>query len=259
MTVLKYNLILAFYCLLYCVNAQNKPNVDWISIPKGTFYMGSHSSEIGRFENELQHLVTVDSFLISKYEVTFEQYDIFCEATGRKKPNDEGWGRGKHPVINVSWYDASEFAEWMGSRLPTEAEWEYAARSGSSTPYNTGNCIDPSQANYDGNSSYIDCYKGEFRSKTTEVGSFSSNSWGLYDMHGNVWEWCDDRYLDYNTADKINTNISPSFSYRVKRGGSWDSYANFCRSAYRNYDIPDYKDNLTGIRLVAKNHYFLNK
>jgi formylglycine-generating enzyme len=230
---------------------DRRVEIEWVSIPAGSFTMGSPLSEKDRGDDETQHKVTLSAFKMSKYEVTFEQYDAFCEATGRAKPSDNGWGRGKRPVINVSWHDATAFAEWMGCRLPTEAEWEYAARAGTTTPFNTGNCLSTSQANYDGNYPYGACSKGEYRSKTMPVGSFAPNAWGLYDMHGNVWEWCSDWYGDYSTLAQTNPKGPASGSNRVVRGGSWLHDAQFCRSAYRTDDTPDLRSNRIGFRLVS--------
>jgi len=228
-----------------------KPTIAWVSIPAGTFTMGSPTSEVDRSSDETQHQVTLSAFKMSKYEVTFEQYDLFCDATGRSKPSDEGWGRGNRPVINVSWDDASAFAEWMGCRLPTEAEWEYAARGGTTTPFSTGNNLTTSQANYDGNYPYNNNAKGEYRQKTLPVGSFAANAYGLFDMHGNVWEWCSDWYGDYSTSAQINPKGASSGSYRVIRGGSWNSHADTCRSAYRGSRTPDHRYDIIGFRLVS--------
>ena len=176
-----------------------KPVIEWVEIPAGSFRMGSPQEEAKRNDDEYLYNVTLDSFKMSKYEITFEQYDVFCDATGREKPNDWGWGRGKNPVINISWDDAAAFAEWLECRLPTEAEWEYACRAGTTTPFNTGDNLTTSQANYDGEYPYNDNPKGENRKKTLTVGSFEPNAWGLHDMHGNVWEWCSDWYDIYPT------------------------------------------------------------
>jgi len=213
--------------------SKAKPSIEWVSIPAGTFTMGSPSSEVSREGDEIQHQVTLSAFKMSKYEVTFEQYDAFCNATGRSKPSDEGWGRGKRPVIKVSWDDATAFADWMGCRLPTEAEWEYACRAGTTTPFYIGNCLSTSQANYNGSSPYSDCSEGEYRGKTLPVGSFAANAWGLHDMHGNVWECCSDWYGAYPSGAQTNPKGVSSGSYRVYRGGSWRRPANRCRAAYR--------------------------
>lgn len=225
--------------------------IEFVSIPAGTFTMGSPASEVGRSSNETQHQVTLSAFKMSKYEVTFEQYDLFCDATGRSKPNDEGWGRGNRPVINVSWDNATAFAEWMGCRLPTEAEWEYACRAGTTTPFSTGNNLTTSQANYNGNYPYNNNPKGEYREKTTLVGSFAPNKWGLYDMHGNVWEWCSDWYGDYSTSAQTNPKGASSGSHRVIRGGSWIINAPSCRAADRYGITPDYRSYNIGFRLVS--------
>jgi len=228
-----------------------RPQIDWVDIPAGTFMMGSPKIEVDRGDDETQHQVTLSAFKMSKYQVTFEQYDAFCDATGRSKPRDEGWGRGKHPVINVDWDDAVAFAEWMGCRLPTEAEWEYACRAGTTTPFNTGNCLRTAQANYDGNNPYSGCSKGEYRQKTMPVGSFAPNAWGLHDMHGNVWEWCSDWYAAYTTGAQTNPKGPSSGSRRVFRGGSWYYFANYCRSAFRYGITPGHRSSGVGFRLVS--------
>jgi sulfatase modifying factor 1 len=228
-----------------------KPNIEWVYIPAGTFTMGSPKSEADRNDDETQHQVTLSAFKMSRYEITFEQYDLFCEATGREKPNDEGWGRDKRPVINVNWDDANTFAKWMGCRLPTEAEWEYACRAGTTTPFNTGTNLTSSQANYDGNFPYNNNAKGEYRGKTLPVGRFSPNAWGLYDMHGNVWEWCSDWYGDYSAGAQTNPEGPSTGSWHVFRGGSWFRYAEYCRSALR-IDISAFRRNYSmGFRLVC--------
>ena len=215
-----------------------KPTIQWVSIPAGKFMMGSTFSEIGKTEAEPKHEVSLSAFKMSAYEVTFEQYDAFCVATKREKPGDKGWGRGKHPVINVSWDDATAFAKWMVCRLPTEAEWEYACRAGSTTPFNTGKDLTTSQANYRSN-------------KTTAVGSFAANTWGFYDMHGNVWEWCSDWYGDYPSSPQTNPAGASKGSQRIYRGGCWESSSHSCLTAYRNKMYSGYRFGSIGFRLVS--------
>ncbi len=230
---------------------ERKPIIEWVDIPAGTFTMGSPTSEALRDVNEIQHKVTLSAFKMSKYEVTFEQYDDFCKAKGKERPSDAGWGRENRPVINVSWEEANAFAKYMGCRLPTEAEWEYACRAGTDAHFNTGICLNSDQANYGGNYPMEWCTKGEYRGKTMPVGSFAPNAWGLYDMHGNVWEWCGDWYGDYSSSAQTNPKGPSSGSYRVIRGGCWDSYARYCRSAFRSYYTPDFRYYYIGFRLVS--------
>jgi len=210
-----------------------KPTIQWVSIPEGTFRMGGTQANAAP-----KHEVRLSAFKMSAHEVTFAQYDVFCEDKNREKPFDEGWGRGQRPVINVSWDDATAFAKWMGCRLPTEAEWEYACRAGSTAHFNTGKELTNDQANYNSD-------------QTRAVGSFAVNDWGLYDMHGNAWEWCSDWFGNYASSPQTNP-IGPSEGkHRIYRGGSWKSKWHSCRSWYRNKIGPGYLSNFIGFRLVS--------
>jgi len=239
---MKVNLVLMALMAFCSIGfSQNKPTIDWVSIPTGTFTMGSPLSEDYRESDETQHEVTLSAFKIGKYEVTFAQYDAFCSATGRTKPNDWGWGRGNRPVINVSWDDANAFAAWMGCRLPTEAQWEYACRAGTTTAYSVGNVLYPEQANY----------HDVGANKTLPVGAYAPNAWGLYDMHGNVWEWCSDLYSDYLTETQTNPKGPSTGGPHSIRGGSWYHYSRYLRSACRDHAFPDYRYNTLGFRVVS--------
>ena len=229
-----------------------RPTIEWVSIPAGTFTMGSQTSETDRLNDETQHQVTLDAFKMSKYEITFEQYDLFCEETNRTKPSDDDWGRGKLPVIKVSWEDAKAFAEWMGCRLPTEAEWEYACRAGSTTVFSSGDNLTALQANYNASAPYNNNAVGEYKQKTLPGGSFAANAFGLFDMHGNVWEWCSDWHNGaYSKESQTNPKGDAAGYDRVYRGGSWRSDGKDCRSARRNHTIPSTRLNTVGIRLVS--------
>ena len=236
-------------------NLKEKIIIEWADIPAGTFLMGSSTREEGRSTDEHQHQVSLNSFKMSKHAITFEQYDVFCEATKRSKPTDEGWGRGKRPVINISWEDAVAFTKWIGGgcRLPTEAEWEYACRAGSTTPYYTGNILTTSQANYDGDHINRNNPKGVFRKQTLPVGNFSPNAWGLYNMHGNVYEWCHDWYdANYYKNSPLRNPQGPSYGKtRVLRGGSWLVFGINCRSAARRNYAPTSSRSSVGFRIVV--------
>jgi formylglycine-generating enzyme required for sulfatase activity len=214
----------------------HKRDIEFADIPGGTFMMGSPVTEQGRKDDEIQHQVTLSAFTMSKYPITFEQYDVFCDATGRTKP----WGREQEnlPVSQVTWDDAKAFAEWMGCRLPTEAEWEYAARANTTTPFYTGDCLTSDQANFDG-------------SKPLPVGSFSPNAFGLYDMHGNILQWCNDWYGEYNVNDKLDPKGPEKGANKIIRGGGWRNAAWECRSAYRGGGLyPGTRGTGIGFRIV---------
>jgi len=224
-----------------------------IPIPAGTFQMGSPDSEEGRFEDEgPQHWVTIPRpFAIGRDEVTFDDYDRFAQATGRKLPDDSGWGRGNRPVINVSWQDAKAYAAWLSQqtgqtyRLPTEAEWEYAARAGTSTAYWWGNELGKNHANGGGGSEWDN-------KQTAPVGSFPANPWGLRDTAGNVWEWVENCYHDnYQGAPADGSAwAGDKDCNRGVRGGSWFNDPRSLRSALRNGGGPVGASDLLGFRLA---------
>jgi formylglycine-generating enzyme required for sulfatase activity len=217
------------------VFSKNGIDIEWADIPAGTFMMGSPENEEERDDYEgPQHQVTLSGFKMSKFAVTFDQYDAFCQATSRSKPSDNGWGRGNRPVINVSWHDATEFAQWMGCRLPTEAEWEYACRAGTTTAYFTGRALKSSQANFNGNVL-----------QTEPVGSYVPNAWGLFDMHGNAWEWCQDLHLPFPHDGMIHRTLLDNSTdvdlngRRVLRGGCFGVSAFDVRASHRGHESPE--------------------
>lgn len=227
--------------------------IEWVRIPGGRFLMGSPATEMQRMPNEgPQREVEIAAFTMSKYEITFDQYDRFCEETEREKPGDAGWGRGNMPVINVSWDDAKAFAKWLGGRLPTEAEWEYACRAGGSGPFGHDSCLDTKKANYDGMYPYFTCPKGKTSAKSKPVGQFSPNRWGLHDTHGNVLEWCEDWFSpSYYSLLENNNPKGPEEGFeKVLRGGSWFFRARNCRAAARYSEKPTNKSNTIGFRVV---------
>ena len=243
---------------------------DMVFVQGGTFQMGTGSDK---------HSVTLGDFYMGINEVTFEDYDQYCTASGKSKPDDEGWGRGKRPVINVSWYDAAEYCNWLskqhglesvyriagttitpnwnanGYRLPTEAEWEYAARNrgGNYEWAGTSNEKELSlYANFcDKNCTYSWKTKTEDdgHTHTAPVKSYRANSLGLYDMSGNVYEWCWDWYDDYSKNASTNPKGPNIGAYRVERGGSWLSEPANLRYAYRLYNAPDDRFSFIGFRL----------
>ncbi len=236
---------------------------EMVVIPAGRFMMGSPESEWGRFDDEgPQRAVTVGRFALGRTEVTFDDWQACVDAGGCKSnllPDDKGWGRGSRPVINVSWDDAQEYIAWLNGRvegapyrLPTEAEWEYAARAGTVTPFWTGETVSTDQANYDGNHVYGNGREGIYRGKTLPVGILNTpNPFGLHDVHGNVWEWAQDCHTSYSNAPVDGTAYSPlGCSLRVRRGGSWVSNPRLLRSAYRVRYVPDDRFWDIGFRLA---------
>jgi formylglycine-generating enzyme required for sulfatase activity/uncharacterized caspase-like protein len=225
---------------------SNGITLEMVQIPGGSFMMGSPASEKGRTQDESpQHQVNVPAFSMGKYVVTQAQYQ---QIMGN---NPSGFSGAERPVEKVSWNDAVDFCEKLRQktgreyRLPSEAEWEYACRAGTTTPFHFGETITTDLANYNGNYTYASEPKRKYLQETTDVGSFPPNAFGLYDMHGNVWEWCQDDWHDnYSNAPKDGSVwTSQSGITKLLRGGSWTYTPANCRSASRyhsnlgNYDL----------------------
>jgi formylglycine-generating enzyme required for sulfatase activity len=234
---------------------------EMVVVRAGQLVEGSPPSEVGRSINEgPQHQVTINAyFAVARYETTFEEWDSCVAAGGCEyTPSDKGWGRDQQPVIGVSWLDAQQYVTWLskrtglGYRLLTEAEWEYAARGGTTTAFSTGDTITGDDANFDARYTYGDGHKGEYRKRATTVGTFKPNGFGLYDMHGNVWEWVQDCWhRDYtNLAQEgIVSLYKCNERARVLRGGSWVDTARNLRSAHRNRNVPEYRHPTVGFRV----------
>ena len=264
---------------------------NFVRISSGIFVMGSPESETERYDDETQHQVKVSEFYLCKYAVTLAEFKKFIDEseykTDAEKLNSSrvwdgkewqdkagiNWMHGvsgkerqtdeyNHPVLHVSWNDANAYCKWWSAktgkkfRLPTEAEWEYACRAGTATPFNIGENITTDQANYDGNYPYNNNKKGVYRKNTVAVEIFAPNALGLYNMHGNVLEWCSDWYGDkyYDECKAKGMVENPTGpetgSNRVLRGGSWGNGAGGCRSDSRGYCAPDGRYYSIGFRLV---------
>jgi formylglycine-generating enzyme required for sulfatase activity len=293
------NINLSFRLLLPSSEAEQALETEgFVEVNGGSFMMGSPVSEEGRYEDEVQHRVTVSSFYMGKNQVTVGEFRRFVNATGYKttaETSGDGyvWSGGEwemkadanwknpyfsqqdnQPVVLVSWYDAVNYCNWRsqqesltaaytvsgtdvtwnrganGYRLPTEAEWEYACRAGTTTPFSTGGNITTDQANYYGLGPYNGNAKGTYRGTTTAVGSFAANQWGLYDMHGNVYEWCWDWYGTYPSGSQTDPMGASSGTGRVLRGGGWLAYGHALRSALRDNDTPSSGTIDLGFRLL---------
>jgi formylglycine-generating enzyme required for sulfatase activity len=240
---------------------------EMIPLPGGTFRMGSPPQEPERTSDEgPQREVRIPPFAIGRTEVSFDDYDRFARATGRGLPNDRGWGRGQRPAINVSWDDAQAYADWLSEqtgriyRLPTEAEWEYAARAGTKTPFWTGDCIHTDQANYRGNVDYNGCgaNTGVYRQQTVPVGSLPANAFGLHEVAGNVYEWVEDCWHDDYQAAPADEGAwleadGGECARRVVRGGGWNNIPRNLRSANRDWNLRDDRLAVLGFRLARTN------
>lgn len=227
---------------------------QWVDIPAGTFMMGSTKMDSESSKDERpQHEVKLSAFRMATTEVTFEQYDAYCKEKKITPPGDAGWGRSKRPVIYVSWHDAKAFCEWAGVLLPTEAQWEYACRAGNEGKY----CFGNETAKLGEYAWFVD----NSGKQSHPVMGKKPNAYGLYDMHGNVWEWCEDKCTDdnfetyYQSCKDKGVVTDPrgpeTGDHHMLRGGGWLGIAKSSRSAYRYQDVATLKDRDIGFRVVA--------
>jgi RNA polymerase sigma factor (sigma-70 family) len=232
-------------------NFANSIGMKFVWIPAGNFLMGSPKDEEGRNDDEIPHKVTLTKgFFMGVHLVTQEQW----QAVMGNNPSNIN-GEKNLPVELVSWDECQAFIKKLRKkdkksyRLPSEAEWECACRAGTTTPFSLGETISTDHANYNGNDTYGTGKKGKYREKTTPVGTFPANAWGLHDMHGNVWQWCQDWHGDYPQSDVVDPTGPEIGQFRVRRGGSWLSNPRNCRSAYRGSDPPGDSGGNIGFRL----------
>jgi formylglycine-generating enzyme required for sulfatase activity len=245
-----------------------KTSLRMMQIPAGEFLMGSPDNEPEREKRESpQHRVAVPSFFMAKYPVTQAQWRVVVAMTQVERelnPDPSRFKGDTRPVEQVSWEDAIEFCARLSKhtkrqyRLPTEAEWEYACRAGTTTPFHFGETISTKLANYDG-SAYADGPTGESRNETTPVDHFKiANTWGLCDMHGNIWEWCEDHWQGDNFRNYEGAPNDGSawltdnlVTDRITRGGAWFDSPRNCRSTFRGRSSPIHGTNQIGFRLAC--------
>ncbi|MEL6937810.1 MAG: SUMF1/EgtB/PvdO family nonheme iron enzyme [Cyanobacteria bacterium J06598_1] len=235
-------------------------DLEMVSIPGGTFLMGSSAGE-GYNSERPQHLVTIEPFWMGRYPVTQAQWSVIAALPKVEfdlTPAPSEFVSSSRPVEKVSWSETVEFCKRLSRqseyeyRLPSEAEWEYACRAGMTTPFSFGETLTAELVNYNATRTYGNGPKGEFRAQTTTVGSFPANAFGLYDMHGNVREWCSDHWHENYVSTPVSgvAWLSPhKDAQRVIRGGSWSSLPRFCRSAFRYASMPDNRNFLIGFRV----------
>ena len=231
----------------------NSLGMKFVTIPAGEFLMGFAPGEPGYSADQPQRKVRITrAFRMQTTPVTQKQFAVFI------KGNTSAYKGDNQPVERVSWLEAVQYCKMLSEkegktyRLPTEAEWEYACRAGTTTWYYFGNTISTKLANYDGTFVFGDSVKSVFRGKTTDVGSFPPNPWGLFDMCGNVWQWCSDWDGDYPKGDAVDPTGPADGTQKVMRGGSYNNEPGECRSASRDwYDIDGQRDN-RGFRMVME-------
>ncbi len=225
--------------------------VEYVWIAPGRFTMGMASDDIGRSSGASRHeVVLTKGFWLGVHEITQAQWEAVMAG------NPSHFRGPNLPVDQVSWDDVQDFISKLNARvgdavrLPTEAEWEYACRSGTKTPFSCGKNLSDGEANCDGTGGYGAAREGVFRETTTPIGSFPANAWGLHDMHGNVWEWCEDWHGEYRKGSATDPKGPDTGRYRVLRGGSWRSAPSACRSGNRSWSASGHRGNHVGFRLA---------
>ena len=238
---------LYFLCIMVSLYSfsQGKESIQWVKVEGGTFLMGCKAGEEDCYPDEMQHKVSLSTFYISKYEITVAQYRYYCEQTGKSMPQEPvfGW-QDNAPIVNVTWQEAKDYAKWAGGRLPTEAEWEFAARGGNKSKgfkYSGGN--NPLEVGW--------CF--ENAEKTTHpVGEKLANELGLYDMSGNAWEWCEDNYeiYYYKHSPEKNPKGPAKGIGKVNRGGCYNFDYHLMKPSHRRGSGAESTGTGTGFRIV---------
>lgn len=271
----KIILCLFLFFIYSCSNSEQKSldskikiniptTAEMVLIPEGIFQMGSDNKTSDKIDEKPLHEVYLSAYFIDKFEVTNRQYKKFITETGHSAPyiEDKDWAKpfnwinnnypenqADFPVVLVNWYDATAYAKWAGKRLPTEAEWEKAARGGLlNNVYPFGNKLEFNQASFD---------KGYVRGrKIDSAGTYQPNPYGIFDMSGNVWEWCQDWYTDkyYNDSPYKNPPGPANGIYKVFRGGSWISDKKYLKCAFRGKNTPEYRSPSLGFRCALSNN-----
>lgn len=233
---------------------------EMIVIPGGSFTMGSPKDEIGHVHDEEPQIkVTLPRFALARFETRWDEWQACVEAAICAEDNDDqGWGKGARPISTIDLQDTRSYIKYVNQtsgaeyRLPTESEWEYAARAGTTTPFSFGETLSTDQANYDGNGVYGSGLKGLYRNQTVEVGSFPPNPFGLFDMNGNVWEWVEDCFVDTLASTPLDgtAHAVEGCGRFVVRGGSFDHYPRAARSSIRHYMGPEDQETDLGFRVA---------
>ncbi len=241
----KIAILILCFTLNFLAFGQGKESIEWVKVEGGTFQMGCQKTEADCYPDEEQHAVTVSTFHISKYEITVEQFRYYCQQTGNQMPPAPHFGwEDKAPIVNVTWQQAYDYAKWIGGRLPTEAEWEYAARGGK---YSKG-------YTYSGSDDALEvgwCYENSDK-KTHPVGEKKANELGLYDMSGNAWEWCNDNYeiYYYKNSPQKNPQGPAKGIGKVNRGGCYNFDYHLMKNSHRRGSGEESIGTGTGFRIV---------
>lgn len=249
------------------VTASGAPAPDMIAPPLGRFQMGAYRRDAyaGDVERPRRGVTLRRPFALARFAVTFDAYDAFVAATGADSPSDEGWGRGRRPVVNVSHRDAIAYCAWLSEetgaryRLPSEAEWEYVCRAGGDARFATGDAISSVDANFNGLSPWPGAEPGPYLDQTAEVGAYAPSAWGFYDLHGNVVEWCADDWFPSHEGRPGTPapRKSPHPKRRrddedtaVVKGGGWSAKALFVRATDRWHYAKDVRLPMIGFRVA---------
>jgi formylglycine-generating enzyme required for sulfatase activity len=241
----KIAILILCFTITHLAFSQGKESIEWVKVEGGTFQMGCQKTEPDCYPDEEQHTVTLSTFQISKYEITVAQYRYYCNQTGKSMPQEPNFGwQDNAPIVNVTWQEAKDYAKWAGGRLPTEAEWEFAARGGNKSK----------GYKYSGGDNALEvgwCYENSEK-MTHPVGEKKANELGLYDMSGNAWEWCEDNYdiYYYKNSPQKNPKGPTKGIGKVNRGGCYNFDYRLMKTTHRRGSGDESTGTGTGFRIA---------